>query len=813
MAKKIAFVLLILALLMALLVGLVTWQFSALVTPQIERYLKRYGVETLQTSEVKWRFNRLRMVSVAASGVLDGVHLNVQLDNVDVGYQWWQLFDGTIDSIAVEQADIILSLPATDDEGDEPVNLAITTLLPHAWLPQLPVDSLTLVRFMGTVHFADNGSWEMLGKDLQMSASRQTLQGNVVVSSGNEGAPEAVHSDALVVLNITSSPLEPLAVGVALSSGGRLMGNAALTWPRSVDGDSINSDRQRLSMKGSADLDAVTTQLRLLRHNPHSLVADLPLGWLDDLPPLTGSSDFVLEAEIPDHIGDSYGAWIEQIEVTGTFSHRIGIASWPEPGLSNVKTTVEHSVAGNIASQVITLTAPLKLSAAMAAGDWWVPGELGEGKKGFDEWQGSIPLSVQVAAGSVLVADDSGWWLDRLDGALDMGPASQRLHVKAVLTDLVDSQESLTFAADIDASVSLDNQVILAPRLTAQVENHSQSWRGKGTAAEAGLGLTGQWQATLAQNGTYGIEVKGKVASLPVLLKQSEPYFTLPLALAEGAGSFTYAVQGSLDDSASASATSQRIAFNLTGLTGLLEGVALQGASIEGAVEKTLRWQSHKDIRIRVPALETGVSIEGIDIALQLLPTPSLAQTHWRVHDLGATLFSGTVTLREPFTLDFPLTETRFEMVLSNWQLGAILGLYEEHGLSGKGILSGVLPVQINSEGIAIEGGVLASQPPGGLIVYDTGDSGKAMAARNEHLDLAVSLLENFEYERLAINADFAPTGVLMLGLQLSGRNPDAFSGRPVNFNITVEENLFDLFKALTLTDDVINKLEKRLNR
>src|SRR5690606_2337747 len=106
MMKKIAIGFLILALLVATLVGIATWQFSSLVTPQIERYLRRHGVETLRTSEVEWRFNRLRMNAVEASTNVDGNQLVVQLHNVDIGYQWWQLFDGNIDSIAIERADI-----------------------------------------------------------------------------------------------------------------------------------------------------------------------------------------------------------------------------------------------------------------------------------------------------------------------------------------------------------------------------------------------------------------------------------------------------------------------------------------------------------------------------------------------------------------------------------------------------------------------------------------------------------------------------------------------------------------------------------
>lgn len=807
MMKKIAIGFLIPALLVAALVGIVTWQFSSLVTPQIERYLRRHGVETLSTSDVKWRFNRLRMEAVEASGNLDGNHLVVHLQNVDIGYQWWQLFDGSIDSIAIEQADIRLVLPATDDTAPPP-DLLIPTLLPQAWLGLLPVDALSIASLAGNVESGDNWALAVQGKDLHMSASELTLQGTLVIRDGIAPEQVAAQGGAFTVLDITSSSSEPLNISVAVSSQQQLIANAALVW----SAQNPQGDIQTVNIKGRADIHALTAQLNAMRSDPHPLLAWLPFDAFDGLPAMAGTSDFVLNLAIPAHIRDSYDAWLDQITIVGNASHHLAIASWPEMGLSEASAQIEHRISGNLAAQSIAFSAPITLNGTIAAGDWGMPGDFGEGKKGFDEWQGAIPLALQLEPG-VLVLDASGWNIDVMQARLDLGSDNQRVSFNAVLENIAAQQESLVFASAISASITLDQKVLAAPRISAQVKQDGDGWRGKGDVTEDALTLSGQWQAEFLDNGAYGFSLKGKIASLPTLLKQAEGYMQLPLALVEGVGSFTYRLKGSLAESASTLAASQSLQFDLGKMTGLLEGVALQGASLQGTVENTGTWQSRDKIQFRVPALEVGVSIEEVAMAVQLLPAQSLAQTRWRVHALDAKLFSGAVTLREPFTLNYPLTETRFEMLLSNWQLGAILGLYAEHGLSGEGILSGVLPVRIGPDGVAIEAGVLASQPPGGRIVYDTGESGKAMAARNQQLDLAVTLLENFEFQSLSIKADFAPTGALLLGLQLSGRNPDAFSGRPVNFNINVEENLFDLFKALTLTDDVINKLEKRLNR
>ena len=85
------------------------------------------------------------------------------------------------------------------------------------------------------------------------------------------------------------------------------------------------------------------------------------------------------------------------------------------------------------------------------------------------------------------------------------------------------------------------------------------------------------------------------------------------------------------------------------------------------------------------------------------------------------------------------------------------------------------------------------------------------VAVAHEQLAMTLRLLENFHYDKLNVGLEFDPEGRLLLATQLSGRNPDEFNGRQVNFNINLEENLFDLFKVLRLTDQLTRELEKRV--
>src|SRR5690606_10861878 len=123
----------------------------------------------------------------------------------------------------------------------------------------------------------------------------------------------------------------------------------------------------------------------------------------------------------------------------------------------------------------------------------------------------------------------------------------------------------------------------------------------------------------------------------------------LPVAveLATGQGEFRYRLDGG-----EGVAPVQRLGFTLAGVTGLLGGVAVEGASLAGELSHRRRWQSSQDWLLEVPNLRAGVAVEGLDARLALLPSTSLAAGRWAVRGLDAELFGGTLALAAPFEVD-----------------------------------------------------------------------------------------------------------------------------------------------------------------
>ncbi len=78
---------------------------------------------------------------------------------------------------------------------------------------------------------------------------------------------------------------------------------------------------------------------------------------------------------------------------------------------------------------------------------------------------------------------------------------------------------------------------------------------------------------------------------------------------------------------------------------------------------------------------------------------------------------------------------------------------------------------------------------------------------------MTLRLMENFQYTDLDVKVHLAPSGEMNLAVSLKGNNPGELDGRPVNLNINLEENIFDLIRVLKLTDELTREIEKRVEQ
>ncbi|MDY0069319.1 MAG: YdbH domain-containing protein [Porticoccaceae bacterium] len=778
--RRLAVAVLVLALLVAALAAVATWQFSTLVTPQIARYLGRHGVESLETSAVRWRFNRLRLARVEASGAVDGHAFTLRLTNLDLGYQWWRLFNGSIDSVAIGRVDFHLAL-APPGADSPPLDLDLAALLPAAWLGSLPVARLAVDTLAGQVVLPGGRPVALAGRGWRLAGDG--LAASVQLRDG-------ALADAVLLLDLQSQGRDPLTAGFGLSSGDRLVASGALT----VAGA---GEWLALSLQGTlahAGLVAALADLRAAADPPLAI----PAGWPDPLPPLAGESRLALDLRLPARLAGAPADWLARGALTGSVHQHLALAAWPDPGFDALEARLEYRLTAAAEGAEVVFSSPVHIEGRHRG--LTLPAPL-------EGWRDGFPLSLDLGADGPLRVTEAGLTLAGASLAGTLGPDGEAVGIEATVGPLALGEQGARGEGELTLALRREGRPWLAPELAVEAVAEAGGWRFEGTFREPALTLTGSWRGEVEAAGDYRLDARGRAASLLPGLALAASLAPLPAAveLAAGQGEFRYRLDGT-----PGAAPAQRLRFTLAGMTGLLGGVAVEGASLAGGLAHRHRWQSPEDWRLQVPSLRAGVAVEGLDARLALLPSESLAAGRWAVRGLEAALFGGTLALAAPFEVDLPDPETAFTLVLSNWQLGQVAALYADHGLAGAGVLNGTLPVTLTGEGVAIAGGELASAPPGGTIAYG---AGAEVGSGNAQLDMALRLLRNFHYDSLAARADFTTGGDLVLGLRLAGRNPDEFDGRAVNFNINVEENLFDLFKALRLTDEVINRLEKRLQR
>ncbi len=154
-----------------------------------------------------------------------------------------------------------------------------------------------------------------------------------------------------------------------------------------------------------------------------------------------------------------------------------------------------------------------------------------------------------------------------------------------------------------------------------------------------------------------------------------------------------------------------------------------------------------------------------------------------------------------------PLSDNQTATVkFENIDASKLITLDAESGISLSGRLAGTLPVVISKQGVEVKQGQLVNQGDGKLLI--TNNAGfEAVKAQQQELSTTLSLLENLDIKKLRSSVNLKPDGWLHLGVNLEGYNEA--QQQAVNFNYNHEENVFTLLRALRLSDEITQRVEK----
>jgi len=286
-------------------------------------------------------------------------------------------------------------------------------------------------------------------------------------------------------------------------------------------------------------------------------------------------------------------------------------------------------------------------------------------------------------------------------------------------------------------------------------------------------------------------------------------WLTLPPAFALDAG--TIALHGNSHWQAGGARLRHALNIVITGAGGRLNEHYFSGLTMQLRLAggQLLRSQP---VELRLAELNAGVPVHDVQADFLLsLPLnggkPTLNLDRFSLQFMGGQVSSAATTV------DFNRRQHAVRLHVEHLDVGQLLALEKEQGLSGSGALNGVIPLDWSADGIRVQGATLSSQPPGGVIHYAPNHAAKNLASSNAKMQLLLGIFDDFHYDQMDVKADYAEDGRLLMQVKLTGNNPAYAAGRAVAFNLNLEENVLTLLKSLRADGEIGTRLEKRVQK
>ncbi len=243
-------------------------------------------------------------------------------------------------------------------------------------------------------------------------------------------------------------------------------------------------------------------------------------------------------------------------------------------------------------------------------------------------------------------------------------------------------------------------------------------------------------------------------------------------------------------------------AIQLNGLGGFLADTAIAGLStrLQGQLDSN-GLRSDGLTALSIDSLDPGIPLQNLkaDFALDT------AAERLHLADISLDVFGGRV-LSAGGELALDGGASVFELQLERIDVERILALSAYEGVQASGLLSGTLPVRLDTNGLSVAAGSLRAESPGGSIRYE-GGSGSGNAAVN----FVNTTLSNYRYDALDATVNYLPDGELTLAVQMQGVNPDNNPQQRINLNLNISDNIPSLLRSLQAGRSITEAVETYL--
>ena len=248
-------------------------------------------------------------------------------------------------------------------------------------------------------------------------------------------------------------------------------------------------------------------------------------------------------------------------------------------------------------------------------------------------------------------------------------------------------------------------------------------------------------------------------------------------------------------------------AINLDSVSGRWKELTFSGLSLQHSLKLLPTIASLDSMQLSLDVLNIGVPVTDMDARLHLSKDSQGIDVV--MEQCTFTLFDSYFAV-EPFSYRTADQTSRIRVKLQHLDLAIAVPYQKVKGLEVSGLVDGMLPLEINSDGLRIEDGTIWQNGPG-TISYRPEDS---TAMKRAGLpDFVIKAMEDFQYDTLQTKISYQPDGQLDLTIQLQGKSPQIDPNRPIHLNLNVEQNLLYLLKSLRYGGLITQEIEKTIQK
>jgi hypothetical protein len=771
----------------------ISQNLPSLAAQQAKKYLQEYGVEDLDFEEFAVSDKHFSATRLWLRGKRDGLAFEATLSSLAIDYDWRMLFNGQLQSVVLSKLDIALE-ETTASTASPATTVNIESLLPQPLIAQLPLQSLEITKW----------NLEYRSPGLPLIAAT----GDLLIEEQLRLHLETSHLGSHITAELrTGDQQSPLGAKILLRDGDIDITELTAHLQR------VAPDEWQWSLGGGLEYGSTLAWLRRL---DQETALPLAIAEFEGLI-LLGSSVFSAQIRHPDNLNLASGVGqpvLSQFNADISVDNAITRLNYPA--------TIED-LAGDVNITVVFDAGEFELMLAPTELSGNIPSQLlplPEDTQQWLHWEKTIPLRWQSTEPvKINLASDNSWSLQLRDNLLVLGNRDSQLRWEALDLDaVIYNGETLQLNTQISTSIKTRlrkqqlPQMELAFKQQGSFEQSEFSALLDDTAESISMSLQGNVNLNTG-SGKYRLNARSLdlayAASTALPLLRKFDLLQQNVEVLGGTIGFSSDIQSQNFD---VDTWRQSAGLDIQNLSGNYDDYNFEGLELAADWTGIERWKTRQPIEFSIARLDIGFDVVDIQVRLAMPKSTPIAEPVVNIEQFSAGMFGGRVYLPEPRRWDFGAESNQLTLRAEKWQLADMVALQQDEDIQALGILEGELPVTMTGGRIIIEKGYLRALAPGGSIRYAANEASQALAASSPELGLALDLLSDFQYQVLSSEVELDKEGNLLLGLSLSGKNPTQYEGRPINFNINLEQNLDPLLQSLRLSDKLVEKIEGRLH-